>query len=155
MSPTDHEITKVGNTDMKSFFIIIYYEGLFSMLQLVFEFVDNSSGDDCKNSPSSPASLTISSSLASWLSNWGFGCATDFPLSSLINETFLELFEPSDLAVDDFFRRSGFDSTEVKGKLWLEALRLLPGPSIKLGAKVTRDDFRLSEDPATKKGKND
>ena len=25
---------------------------------------------------------------------------------------------------------------------------LLPGPSIKFGAKVTREDFRLSEDPA-------
>ena len=26
---------------------------------------------------------------------------------------------------------------------------MLPGPSIKFGAKVTREDFRLSEDPAT------
>ena len=63
-----------------------------------------------------------------------------------MNEIFLEGFEPSDF--DEDFLRSGLDKTDANGKLWLDALRELPGPSIKLGAKVTLDDFRLSEDPA-------
>ena len=76
----------------------------------------------CKNSPISPASLTISSCWANWFANCGFGWA-EIPVIESMKDTFLELLEPSDLD-EDFFRSIiGLDNTEVNGKLWLEATK--------------------------------
>ena len=68
-----------------------------------------------KNSPISPASLTISSFTCNSRSNLGSGLADTPVTSSITNETFLEDgAAPSDL---DEFLRDELARAEAKGKL--------------------------------------